>query len=72
MDFGHKTQVPVETIDKPSSKTKYKNVNVMASWKVVVESSVEAVDLATASNSRRGASKFDDMEEINSGMKGVW
>ena len=65
-------QVPVETVDKPSSKTKYKNVNAMASWKVVVQSSVEPVDLASATNSRRGASKFDDMEEISSGMKGIW
>lgn len=61
--------VPVESTVYPTgpSKKSYVVTTVTASWKVTAEHSVEPVDLAKAA-SGRGASKFDEMEELADGV----
>ena len=64
---------PVESTVYPNgpSKKSYVVTTVNASWKVVAEHSVEPVVLAKAA-AGRGASKFDDMEELADGVSNVF
>lgn len=62
--------IPVTVNDNPSTKKSYTTTTVTLTWKVVFEESVGAVE-SSKNVGKKGASKFDDMEELQEGMAGM-